>query len=115
MSLSRSSLSPTVGLFPGVYFLYFASVSLCLLAISPCCKTSKYCTELSKQDYHLLGSDSNLSDLLSTVNSSGSICVFVHSTFRKYMDQGWKGAVQEQAISIKRNFDCKCLKEKQPL
>lgn len=114
MSLSRSSLSPTVVLFP-VYISCILPVSLCLLAISPCCKTRKYCTELSKQDYHLLGSDSNLSDLLSTANSSGFICVFVHSMFRKYMDQEGKGTGQEQAISIKRNSDCKCLKEKQPL
>lgn len=87
MCLSRSSLLPTVVLFSVVYLQYFGSISLCLSATSLCCKTSKYFIELPKQEYHLLGSESSLSDLLSTDNSSGSVCGFVYCTFRKNVDK----------------------------
>lgn len=90
MSLSRSSLLPTVVSFSVVYLQYFGSISLCLSATSLCCKTSKYFIELPKQEYHLLGSESSLSDLLSTDKTSGSVCGFVHCTFRKKCGQKGK-------------------------
>lgn len=102
MSLSRSSLSPTVGSFSVAYLQYFGSISLCLSATSLHCKTSRYCIELSKQEYHLLGSESNLSDLLSTAKSSGSVCGSVLHVQKKCGPRRKK--VYSKATEMKREI-----------
>lgn len=54
----------------GLFLWHISSI----LAQPDCILQQHICTELSKQEYHLLGSDSNLSDLLSTAKSSGNKC-----------------------------------------
>lgn len=97
MSLSRSSLLPAAGSFSGVGFICsILAQSACLSATSLCYKTVKYCIELSKQEYHLLGSESTPPDLLSTAKSSGSVCHSVHCTFGKLWNKGEKSYLIEE-------------------